>query len=335
MTIKKEVNDKLKLLLNKVKIEKKENQVLVRWESFMNKIMNNETKGKKRLLFWLKSSLKLLGWKSNGKKYFVEIKQNNDSCFMIQECNKFTDMMIKEDETISYIYNNCSIDYEIPKYEDIPEAFEEFLNIEFEKRRDKNHDETINKLLLGNDNELIEKGIKLIKRNHPDSMHEKFICFLKNPQKNDLLDFISGIISSDVSKQNFYEDCQLTWLKKENSNIKKVNSISGERINLDSGDIEKNKSKKNKTSKTFDAFDDVKNVFYILKYTNGKGGAQDNQYQDAFNFLVGCLKHVETKGKYSFCFVFNGTFWTGEKLNKFKSSIPEKYSRRIMIYSCK
>ena len=91
------------ILLKLVKIKLiTEDTVMVSWCENMDKVMEDEIRGNKRIFFWLRVALQRLGWK--GGKINLTIKQNCDGCFYLFEadgiCSSY--IHIDDDENIYY-----------------------------------------------------------------------------------------------------------------------------------------------------------------------------------------------------------------------------------------
>lgn len=88
------------------------------------------------------------------------------------------------------------------------------------------------------------------------------------------------------------------------------------RFDLDTGEIVHNK---NNTTKSADFL--INNTYITQKYTRDFGGAQDNQYDDVFNFLKAGSK------KYKVGAILDGQYW-----NKNIYKLKQYFSQNIHIY---
>jgi hypothetical protein len=162
------------------------------------------------------------------------------------------------------------------------------------------------------------------------SSFDNYIQFLKSDIKNCI-----GL-ESDPSKQQIDEKLQIDFFnEKYKRNIKKlpasgkssfcINKKTNQICSTDGLDSIKERTK------TFDAIekDNGKTIYYVIKYTNENGGAQDNQVQDINIFYEQIEKYVKANPYSMIDFVF---ILAGKKLQVFYQMHKEIFNSRIQLY---
>ncbi|MGZ9756249.1 hypothetical protein [Mycoplasma sp. 4423] len=190
-------------------------------------------------------------------------------------------------------------------------------DLELKKRRMHNIKD-VKRLLIQNDKSLLEKIYKDANRYDLD------VDFIKDKIINEDI-FALIRYAKDPNKQNIHEDILLEYfhnqlynvtihkLPKTGKNAKFINSF-GNILNL--SDREYNEI----TNKSID-FEFIKDdiIFYFtFKYTNEKGGAQDNQRNDVMIFIENANKNQDDKVK--FLVILDGNYYV-DQINKIKECI--------------
>lgn len=116
--------------------------------------------------------------------------------------------------------------------------------------------------------------------------------------------------SKTASRQRTAEKAQIRYLQKiRNLNVKALPSsgLDSIRISFD-GELIYGGPKTLNTTKTIDA--ECGNDFIFCKYTNGSGGAQDNQASDAIRFLEAARAYVANHDdRFRFVAILDGTYY--------------------------
>ena len=145
-------------------------------------------------------------------------------------------------------------------------------------------------------------------------------------------DVIASILSDDVaasvfaksaSRQRTAEKAQLEYMQYVRGiRVERLPASGHNSMRLQGGEIVKgNVPKTVDSTKTFDAVSDNHHTIdYIYqKFTNGFGGAQDNQAMDAIRFLEAAHEYVETHDdRVRFVAILDGSYY-GRHWNVFRS----------------
>lgn len=135
--------------------------------------------------------------------------------------------------------------------------------------------------------------------------------------------------AKDPLKQNIAEPLQIKiYNEKFNTKIVKLSNNGKNAVWLKDG-LLLNKKEETAT-KSMDGFDEENENYYYCKYTNEKGGAQDNQYKDLIKFVIECNKYCEKNtDKKCFSVLISGSYYTSLKIEQLEKNI--KYKDRIKI----
>ena len=136
-------------------------------------------------------------------------------------------------------------------------------------------------------------------------------------------DVAASVFAKSASRQRTAEKAQLEYMQYiRGIRVEKLPSSGYNSLRLQGGEIVKgNVPKTVGSTKTFDAVSDNHHtVDYIYqKFTNGFGGAQDNQAMDAVRFLESAHEYVETHDdNVRFVAILDGSYYT-RHWNVFKS----------------
>lgn len=174
--------------------------------------------------------------------------------------------------------------------------------------------------------ELIQQNLLDVRENlnQPDyqlkiSNYCKKFNFDLNDVKEQIMsnDLVASFFAKDPLKQNFTEKLTAELLKVNPMPQQGKNCI---RFN------ERGEIVSTRTSKTSKAADFCINEVYVTqKYTRGRGGAQDNQYNDVVDFLSkGSIQHRVAA-------IVDGSFWDEGKRSELKECF--KNNTNVSIYA--
>jgi hypothetical protein len=147
---------------------------------------------------------------------------------------------------------------------------------------------------------------------------------------------ICAFFCKDPVKQTFHEKVQMAWIKQRlYFDVEKSTDICLSQGKL----IFINKTSSPRPSdatKTFDAFVRSKNMYLILKYTTGAGGAQDNQFADVKNFCKEAVSYIRANefASETFAFYLDSTYYTAKKIEILQKLIPDDMKARIVLTNC-
>jgi len=152
---------------------------------------------------------------------------------------------------------------------------------------------------------------------------------VKNKIKTDTM--IARIFVKDPKKQNVYENEALIYLQTEKEmNIKKLPAGGKNSLCLKNGNIVNKVS--TKTSKSIDFIENTpeKTIYYLHKYINDEGGAQDNQYRDCVDFIEKTTKYIEKhEDNVSFVAILDGKFF--QRKNRLETLKKQYKNNRLEI----
>jgi hypothetical protein len=115
--------------------------------------------------------------------------------------------------------------------------------------------------------------------------------------------------AKSANRQRTAEIAQFSYLREVRKlNVKPLPSCGKESIRLRNGDLVYSAPKTVDATKTLDAT--CGNDFLFCKYTQGSGGAQDNQATDVINFLEAAREYVaKHDDKVRFVAILDGTYY--------------------------
>jgi hypothetical protein len=113
-------------------------------------------------------------------------------------------------------------------------------------------------------------------------------------------------------RQTIHERSQLQWLK--NKAFPDLGKPAIPMCLDENGDIVKQKPRSTKvggSSKSFDAFSPSLNTFFMLKFTTGEGGSQDNQLREMVQFIRLVRLYISKHGKNEtrFSIILDGEYY--------------------------
>lgn len=128
-------------------------------------------------------------------------------------------------------------------------------------------------------------------------------------------DIAASVFAKSASRQCTAEKAQLEYMQQVRGiRIKRLPSSGYNSLRLQDGEIVKgNVPRTVDSTKTFDAISDNHHTIdYIYqKFTDGFGGAQDNQAMDALRFLEAANQYVETHNdRIRFVAILDGSYYT-------------------------
>jgi hypothetical protein len=132
--------------------------------------------------------------------------------------------------------------------------------------------------------------------------------------------------AKSANRQRTAEIAQLQYLKEVRKfNIKPLPSSGNESFRIRNGDLVKGAPKTVDSTKTIDAI--CGNDYIFCKFTQGNGGAQDNQATDVINFLEAATSYVaKHNDKIRFVAILDGTYY-----DKHRFIFNEYQSERILV----
>jgi hypothetical protein len=200
--------------------------------------------------------------------------------------------------------------------------FSSILKQEIKQKYMNNIEEVQQEVLSGK----ISSELKLKIKNHSDKtgLDEDLIIQSIKTDK-----VAASHFAKDPLKQNIAEPLQIKiYNEKFNTKIVKLSTNGKNAVWLKDG-LLLNKKQETAT-KSMDGFDEENENYYYCKYTNEKGGAQDNQYKDLIKFVIECNKYCEKNtDKKCFSVLISGSYYTSLKIEQLEKNI--KYKDRIKI----
>lgn len=143
-------------------------------------------------------------------------------------------------------------------------------------------------------------------------------------------EMFAAFFIKDTSKQNIYEKLQLSLIKKVESGCKKLPSYGKNCLYLYENKIENVKSTIGK-SIDFIINKNDKNIYIYSKFTKDIGGAQDNQANDAKDFIIKASKYVDNVQDNSyFWFLGDGEYYENKS---FQEQIKLYLSDRVSYFN--
>jgi len=203
-----------------------------------------------------------------------------------------------------------------------PTDFSSRLKQEIKQKYMNNIEEVQQEVISGK----ISNELKLKIKNHSDKTgldEELIIQSIKTDKVS------ASHFAKDPLKQNIAEPLQIQiYNEKCNTKIVKLPNNGKNAVWLKDGLL---LHKKQETAtKSMDGFDEENDNYYYCKYTNEKGGAQDNQYKDLINFILECNKYCDKNmDKKCFSVLISGSYYTSSKIEQLEKNI--KYKERIKI----
>ena len=127
-------------------------------------------------------------------------------------------------------------------------------------------------------------------------------------------DIAASVFAKSASRQRTAEKAQLEYMQLERGvRVERLPSTGYNSLRLQAGEIVKgNMPKTVDSTKTFDAISDNHHTIDYLyqKFTDGFGGAQDNQAMDASRFLESARDYVETHDdRIRFVAILDGSYY--------------------------
>lgn len=132
--------------------------------------------------------------------------------------------------------------------------------------------------------------------------------------------------AKSANRQRTAEIAQLRYLQEVRKlNVKPLPSSGNESLRLRNGDLVKGAPKTTDSTKTIDAV--CGNHYLFCKFTQGNGGAQDNQATDVINFLEAARAYTtKHDDKIRFVAILDGTYY-----DKHRFIFNEYQSDRILV----
>jgi hypothetical protein len=132
--------------------------------------------------------------------------------------------------------------------------------------------------------------------------------------------------AKSANRQRTAEIAQLQYLKEVRKlNVKPLPSSGNESLRLRSGDLVKGTPKTVDSTKTIDAV--CGNDYLFCKFTQGNGGAQDNQATDVIRFLDAAREYTaKHNDKLRFVAVLDGTYY-----DRHRFIFNDYQSERILV----
>lgn len=128
-------------------------------------------------------------------------------------------------------------------------------------------------------------------------------------------DIAASVFAKSASRQRTAEKAQLEYMQHERGvRVEHLPATGYNSLRLQGGEIVKgNMPKTVDSTKTFDAISDNHHTIDYLyqKFTDGFGGAQDNQAMDAIRFLEAAHEYVDTHDdRVRFVAILDGIYYT-------------------------
>jgi len=259
----------------------------------------------------------------------------------INEINEFLEVYlekIKNLEDKNYLIKFIELYNNYWAYDEISISnIEEFLNhnqFKYENTFIESLNKAIKKQLLLNIKEIqkqietkkISKELNIKIEKYEKKTGFKYDDILDNISKNQIA---ASFLAKDPLKQNLAEQIQIDYYnKKYNRKIIKLSQTGLNAIRIKDGKFI-NDNDENST-KSIDGFDKDDNVYYYCKYTNEKGGAQDNQFKDLVHFINECNKYCDKNDEdIKFVVLISGHYYTDKRINQLKKNV--KFTNNILI----
>jgi len=144
-------------------------------------------------------------------------------------------------------------------------------------------------------------------------------------------DIAASVFAKSASRQRTAEKAQLKYMQYERGiRVERLPATGYNSLRLQNGEIVKgNMPKTVDSTKTFDAISDNHHTIDYLyqKFTDGFGGAQDNQAMDAVRFLEAAQEYVDTHDdRIRFVAILDGSYYM-----RHWDTFASFGSRRIMV----
>lgn len=145
-------------------------------------------------------------------------------------------------------------------------------------------------------------------------LDKKYESIIKETLMND--DVLLSFLMKDPKRQNIYENIFREELMKEGFDVQKLKASGPAAHYLLNDQIVHNIKNKPKELKSLDfiIYHNNRSIYFVNKYTNEPGGAQDNQYND----VIIQLKNLGTKTFNSVWFCLDGKYYTSQKIKALK-----------------
>lgn len=146
---------------------------------------------------------------------------------------------------------------------------------------------------------------------------------------------LRSLFRKEPRKQNILEVCQMKWIKANlYPDVVKLPQYTGGTYFCDGKKVKcVQETRPPNATKTMDLHVPSENIYMFLKYTDGSGGAQDNQFKDVVQTLKEIGKYYDANPTSIDTFVIyaDGTYYTDKKLQYLKDMIPMNLTDKIKV----